>query len=280
MNRFTLLFIGLACCLVANAQSGHRPQVPVLNAAWPATSAKSETVRDAKATGLLRDVMVEFPEVVPTILPAILIDGMPVTTQVTNLGSEAVSGKVTLSLGGNEVATGDFIDLAAGDSVLLQMTMAAGEDVALGKTTLDATAELSDGEDEDVSDNTASEKVTVSDGEFAYDHTNASMYVDNNALGLPNYKHSLYANSFYVPNTVMLDAVSVGYGRIEGDKVGAIPQLLPKAIIRSASRFISTLTIRAPAVAFMNMSWPSPFVLSRDIIWWASLLQDGALPPI
>ena len=200
----------------ANAQQPARPYVGMYESAQP--SILSDT--DDKEVGLLRDVKVAFPEVLPTFLPTSLIDNMPVKVAVTNLGSETVSGKISLRLGQIVVGNAEFADLAANTTKTVEIVMSDGDQVATGKTTLTAIVELEGAEDEDAADNTASETVTVSEHEFAYDHTTASMYVDKHALGLPDFGNSLYANSFHVSNPVLLDSVSAGYGRIEGEKVG------------------------------------------------------------
>lgn len=221
MKRFTTSFIGIALCVAAQAQPGIPPQSGkqvIPNTAVKTTAMQS--IVPAKATGTNCDVAVSFPSALPTYLPAQLAEGMPIKTQVTNIGSDAASGTVTLTLDDTMVGTANFDNLATGESVTLAIALTDGISTSTSKATLTATAEVTGNEDEDISDNTATASITVTEHEFAYDKTTPAMYVDKNALGMENFGNMLVANTFHVSNPVSLDSVSVAWARIEGDKIG------------------------------------------------------------
>lgn len=88
----------------------------------------------AKAGEANCDVEVTFPKPVPTFLPLNLINGMPIETQVTNLGSETVSGTVTLSIGDATIGTADFADLASGANANLTIEISTEIDAPAKKT--------------------------------------------------------------------------------------------------------------------------------------------------
>ncbi|WP_295432169.1 T9SS type A sorting domain-containing protein [uncultured Prevotella sp.] len=221
MKRFTASIIGMALCMAAQAQ----PERPQLAGEQPTTDKTAPTtamtdIVPAKATGTNYDVAVSFPTPLPTYLPLRLIDGMPIKTQVTNIGSNEVSGTVTLSFDGITVGTATFENLAQGKSETLTIELTTDINATTTKSTLTATAAITGQEDEDPGDNTASAQVTVTEYEFAYDHTTPAMYIDKNSVGADNLGSILIANTFHVSNPVALDSVSVAWGRIEGDKIG------------------------------------------------------------
>lgn len=199
MKRHISLFLGAALCLGAGAQ----PAEPVMT---------------DKAAGTSYDVKVSFPKALPSYLPVMLVDGMPIKAQVANLGSETVSGKVSFTLGGADIGTAEFSDLASKDSVEVSVTMTGDIELPAAKSSFEASVALDGAEDEDPSDNVATEEVTITEHEFAYDHATPAMYVDKYALGYDEISAiSLYAVSFHVSNPVMLDSVSACFGKNEGE---------------------------------------------------------------
>ena len=221
MKRFICSFIGAALCVAAYSQASVQPQKARIFASDKTPmSTILPSLNAAKAGEANCDVEVTFPKPVPTFLPLNLINGMPIETQVTNLGSETVSGTVTLSIGDATIETADFADLASGANANLTIEISTEIDAPAKKQTLTATAEITGKEDENPDNNSASTTITISENEFAYDHTTPSMYVDDNALGLPDFGSTLVANTFHISNPVVLDSVSAAWGRIEGDKIG------------------------------------------------------------
>lgn len=221
MKRFICSFIGAALCVAAYSQASVQPQKARIFASDKTPmSTILPSLNAAKAGEANCDVEVTFPKPVPTFLPLNLINGMPIETQVTNLGSETVSGTVTLSIGDATIGTADFTDLASGANANLTIEISTEIDAPAKKQTLTATAEITGKEDENPDNNSASTTITISENEFAYDHTTPSMYVDDNALGLPDFGSILVANTFHISNPVVLDSVSAAWGRIEGDKIG------------------------------------------------------------
>lgn len=115
MKRFICSFIGTALCVAAYSQASVQPQKARIFASDKTPmSTILPSLNAAKAGEANCDVEVTFPKPVPTFLPLNLINGMPIETQVTNLGSETVSGTVTLSIGDATIGTADFADLASG----------------------------------------------------------------------------------------------------------------------------------------------------------------------
>lgn len=212
-------FFGLLLCATAGAQTPSTSVSPQLYSAGTNVAGGADAGRKADASGAASDVKVAFAKSIPTILPSILIEGMPIEVQVSNVGSDAASGTVSLSLGGETVGTAGF-SLASGEVSSVTVTMGTDGVVPEKKTTLVATASLTGVEDANPDNNTAEAKITVSGGEFAYDHATSAMYVDDHSLGLPDFGSSIYSVSFHVPVPVMLESISAAYGRIEGEKVG------------------------------------------------------------
>lgn len=214
MKNQLLLFLSAGICLSAVAMHRQLPEPPkMLN--------QPAGIVPAKASGTSYDVKVSFPDALPSFLPKLLVDGMPINAQVTNLGSETVSGNVTFTLGDANIGTAEFSNIASGDSIEVSVTLTNEIELPTVKSSFEANATLTGVEDEDPSDNVASEPVTITEHEFAYDHVTPAMYVDKYALGYDDISDmSLYAVSFHVPNAVMLDSISASFGKNEGESSG------------------------------------------------------------
>lgn len=155
----------------------------------------------------------------PSQLPKEQLEGMTVSVPVRNNGSETVSGTVTAVAGGQQVGSATFTDLALGTTINVEVPVTLAAEA--GDVTVEVEAAIDGHEDGNASDNKAKAGLTITEKVYAYDYMTEDKYSPDYAIGVQT-GNAVAAIPFRINKETKLEAVSVGWGQVDGQTIGLI----------------------------------------------------------